>query len=93
MLNVTDQASARLSEILSGQPTDAAMRIVREGGRMKMRLASPRPSDTTFDHNGRIVLVLAEKLSAHFEGGTLDLRDTDRGPKLHIRRRSGKSPK
>ncbi len=93
MLNVTDKAGVRLTEILSGQPADSAMRIVRKDGRMKMRLASPRPNDTTFDHNGRIVLVLAEDVSAHFEGGTLDLRNTNRGPKLHIRRRSGKRSK
>lgn len=93
MLHVTDQAGVRLSEILSNQPSDTAMRIVRKGGRMKMRLASPQPNDTTIDHNGRIVLVLAEKVSAHFEGGTLDLRDTDRGPKLHIRPCSGKRAK
>ena len=92
MLNVTDQAAARLSELLHAHSADSAVRIVRKGGRMKMRLTSPQPNDEKFDHKGRIVLVLTQRASAHFAGGTLDLRDTDRGPRLHIRRRSGKRP-
>ena len=90
MLNVTDKAGARLSEILSGHSAESVMRITREDGRTKMRLASARPNDQKFDHKGRVVLVLAKQISAYFAGGTLDLRDTDRGPKLHFRRRSGK---
>jgi Fe-S cluster assembly iron-binding protein IscA len=85
MLIVTDKAGVRLPEIVSVHLANSAMQIVCNDARLKMRLASPRPSDTTFDHNGRIVLVRAEKVSAHFEGRTLDLRDTDHEPQLHIR--------
>ncbi|HUS39140.1 MAG: hypothetical protein WBF93_18445 [Pirellulales bacterium] len=88
MLEVTDKACARLTEVLDGHSARSVIRIIRKGGRMKMRLASEKPNDQTFDHNGRVVLVLDQRVSAHFAAGTLDLRETERGPKLHIRRRS-----
>ena len=93
MLNVTDQAAARLSEILEDHPIDSVIRIFRKDGRMKMRLTSAQPNDEKFDHQGRVVLVLAKRVSAHFAGGTLDLRDANRGPKLYIRRRSVRRPR
>ena len=93
MLTITDKACARLSEILSRHPAKSVIRIGRKDGRMKMRVASAQPNDERFDHNGRIVLVLAQRVSAQFKSGTLDLRETERGPKLHIRRLSGKHPK
>ncbi len=84
MLTVTDNACAHLSEKLLNFPAKAVLRIVRKSGRMKLRIGGRRPSDETFDHNGRIVLVLGERAAAHVADKTLDVRETEGGPKLRL---------
>ncbi len=86
MLAVTQTARERLSEILAPHPDDVAARIVRRKGRMKLRRSTQRPGDELFDHEGRTVLLLDEDVSAHLEHRTLDVRDSEDGPRLKLRR-------
>jgi hypothetical protein len=86
MLVVTQTACERLSEMLAPHPDDVAIRIVRRKGRMKLRRSTQKHGDEVFGHEGRTVLLLDEDVSAHLEHRTLDVRDSEDGPRLKLRR-------
>lgn len=86
MLRVSDVAGARLSEMLADHPDHVAARIVRRGRRMKLRRSRQRAGDEVFAHDGRTVLLLDEEIAAHLKNRTLDVRDTEDGPRLRFRR-------
>lgn len=75
MLTVTEAASARLAQILSqqGLPEDIAVRLVHEGQGIALQQDSERAGDTTFQHEGRTVLLLDAEVSALLAGNTLDI--------------------
>jgi len=83
MLTVTEAASARLAEILKQEefPEEAAIRFVREAGGLRLQSDNERPGDTTFQHEGRTVLLLDEQVSELLADETLDVD----GPKLALR--------
>ena len=87
MLTVTETASARLGELLSESPDGEVMRIVRLNRRARMRRDRARPDDTTFSHNGRVVLVLDGPVATALAARTLDLRQAPTGPRLRLRAR------
>jgi Fe-S cluster assembly iron-binding protein IscA len=91
MLTLTPTARARLSEMLDGRPDHVAVRIVFGDGRMKVRPSTHRRGDEVFNHENRAVLLLDEKVAEHLGSKTLDVRDTENGPKLRLRRRAGSS--
>ena len=53
-----------------------------EGNTLTSRLDVARPGDATFDHGGRQVLVMDERVSQLLDGDTLDLQPTSEGDKL-----------
>ncbi len=88
MLTVTKSALGRLSDRLSRREAadDVALRFTRLDGRWKLGQDQVRPGDVKFAHDGRNVLLLdkaAAKAMAHM---TLDVRQTDAGPRLRLRR-------
>ena len=89
MLTVTDAAGACLAGRLvkKGAGIDAALRFCRRRKRhaWTLRLDKPCPSDATFSHEGRIVLVLDERSSHSLRNRMLDVRETDEGPRLRLR--------
>ena len=89
MLTVTDAAGACLASRLveKGAGHDAALRFCRRRKRhgWTLRLDKPCPSDATFSHEGRIVLVLDEPSSRLLDDRTLDIKQTDKGPRLRLR--------
>lgn len=87
MLNVTNAARARLSEMLAKHPEDVAVRIVFRNGRTRLKRGSVRPGDEVFQRQGRIVLALTESVAGRLENRTLDLHDTDEGRRLRLRKR------
>lgn len=86
MLNLTNGAYARLTEILAKRPDDIAARIVRRGKRFKLRRGTQRRGDEVFVHEGRTVLLLDENVCADLQDRTLDVRDTQDGPRLRLGR-------
>lgn len=86
MLTLTDPACTRLSEILDDYPDDVVARIILTDGGLKLRRGTPRPGDEVFEHEGRPVLLLDERVSERLENKTLDIRQTENGPKLRFRR-------
>ncbi|MGH7127415.1 MAG: hypothetical protein ACREIV_02515 [Planctomycetaceae bacterium] len=85
MLTVTESAGTRLSGFLRKSADETVIRIVRRRKRLKLRRDHQRPDDTTFIHDGRIVLVLDGRISDALAFRTLDVRQTERGPRLTLK--------
>lgn len=87
MLNVTVPARDRLSFKLSSRKAaeDVAMRVTRKPGGWRLRPDHARPADTAITHEGRIVLLLDEQVSRRMTRRTLDVVETDAGPRLTLR--------
>jgi len=75
MLTVTEAAGVHLAEILAQQrvPEDIAVRFVYEGQSIVLEHDSARDGDTTYQHDGRTVLLLDAQLSGLLAKAILDL--------------------
>ncbi|MEK6798168.1 MAG: hypothetical protein AABZ12_04320 [Planctomycetota bacterium] len=87
MLTVTTAALDRLSTKLAGKKAadDSAMRFTRKPGGWKLHFDHPRPADETFIHEGKKVLVLNERASKGMANMTLEVANTEVGPRLKLR--------
>lgn len=89
MLIVTLEALERLSEKLGAQPAkDVALRFRRSAGRWRLRVDKPKPNDAAFSHGGRKVLLLDRAAVAAAAALTLTVRNTAKGPRLKLTRKS-----
>jgi hypothetical protein len=87
MLTVTSGAGMRLLGKLAhkGATDDVAMRFKRRPGGWTLGLDHARASDTAIMHEGRLVLLLDEQVSRAMSDRTLDVTDTEAGPRLTLR--------
>lgn len=86
MLNLTQAAGGYLSKVLeeaSASP-ETAVRLAVEGEGLQSTLDTVRPGDTTYNHEGRKVLLLDTQASRVLANRTLDVQPTDEGPRLGI---------
>lgn len=92
MFTVTEPALDRLSHRLARKNAadDIALRFTRREGGWKLGTDQARPGDVTFAHDGRNVLLLDEAVSQGMTDLTLDVRRTDAGPRLRLRRGAGR---
>ena len=88
MLMVTEAARDRLLSKLVNRKAadDEGMRFMRREGRWRLHLERACPDDTTVTHQGRNVLLMDEGVSDAMTSMTLDVRQTERGPRLTLRR-------
>ena len=88
MFTVTAAALDRLSRKLTLKEAadDKALRFTRRERGWSLRLDCARPADTAFSHDGRSVLLLDAAVSQAMAKMTLDVRSTDSGPRLKLRR-------
>ena len=89
MLTVTDNARELLKEILSANSDDPAMGlrlIVDEEKQVKMALGEEEEGDQVIEHDGSKVLMVPSELISVFDGITLDVEQTDDGPKLVVQK-------
>ena len=88
MFTVTTRALDRLSRRLARQDAaaDVALRFSRRKGGWKLDADRTRPGDTAFAHNGRNVLVLDQTVSQSMADLVLEVRNTDAGMRLKLRR-------
>jgi Fe-S cluster assembly iron-binding protein IscA len=86
MMTLTEAAGGFLSKVLeeASAPPDTAVRLKVETNGLASTLDQPRPGDTTFNHDGRKVLLLDPAASQVLAGKKLDLQPTDDGPRLGI---------
>lgn len=90
MLKVTPAASVRLAEMLVEvmAPEDGAVRfVVQDDACINMEPGIPGPHDTTFSHDGKIVLVLDEAAVDVTREMVLDVADDGDGRRLSLKRR------
>jgi hypothetical protein len=88
MLTVTEAARDRLlSKLVSKKAAkDEAMRFTRRKGGWKLCLERACPDDATVVHQGRNVLLMDQAVSKAMTAMALDVRQTDGGPRLTLRR-------
>lgn len=86
MLNLTPAAGGYLSKVLEEAQAspDTAVRLAVEGDGLQSTLDVVRPGDTTYNHDGRKVLVLDNRASRVLADRTLDVLPTDEGMRLGI---------
>jgi hypothetical protein len=84
MFIVTEAAGGYLTAVLDNAHTsdETAIRLVLEGNTLTPQLDNARPGDETFDHEGRMILMLDAQASQVLDDSTLDIEATDEGPKL-----------
>ena len=86
MLGVTKRAREVLKGILSEKVDNpqAGLRLITSGqrGQFALSIDIEMPGDHVVEHKGSKVLLVDEGLAARFEGTTLDVEDTPRGPML-----------
>ncbi|HUG78039.1 MAG TPA: hypothetical protein VML57_11185 [Burkholderiales bacterium] len=84
MLMMTPAAGGYLCDVLerAQAPQETAIRLEIEGNTLKSKLDQARPGDATYDHEGRPVLLLDDRVAQLLEGSTLDLEPTSQGGAL-----------
>ena len=84
MLMMTPAAGGYLCDVLerAQAPQETAIRLEIEGNTLKSKLDQARPGDATYDHQGRPVLLLDDRVAQLLEGSTLDLEPTSQGGAL-----------
>ena len=84
MLIVTEAACSLAAELLDNAQAadDVAVRIFFDGDDLAMQMDHQLEGDSAFDHNGRVVLILAEDVMAEIGSQTLDIEETPDGPTL-----------
>jgi hypothetical protein len=84
MLVLTESAGEFLCAVLdrANVSEDAAIRFEIEGDALVSKLDKPRPGDAAFDHNGRKVLVMDERVSQLLADTKLELQPGSEGEKL-----------
>lgn len=88
MLTVTSAARECLFSRLNRRNAaeDVAMRFTRKERGWRLRPDRAGPDDTAFTHEGRNVLLLDETVSRAMANMELDVRVTESGPRLKLRR-------
>ncbi len=84
MLTVTPAARERLVAMLQEAPEAAVVRIVFGFRGLEFQCSAVFPGDTTFSHEGRIVLAMDRHLTDALRDKTLDMRDTPEGRILDL---------
>jgi len=81
---MTEAAGEYLTTVLDNTDAseEAAIRFVLEGNTLMPKLDHAHPGDATFDHGGRMVLMLDTQVSQILTNSTLDAQATDEGSKL-----------
>ncbi len=84
MLTVTYTAGEHIAYMLCEHEArdDVVLRIKWMKGGIEMRPDKMRPGDETFEHNGKVVLVLDQQTSQLLGNKTIDLMTDDDGSHL-----------
>jgi hypothetical protein len=88
MFTMTETAGEYLTTVLddANAAEETAIRLVIDGNTLTPQLDSARPGDATFDHEGRMVLVLDARVTQILDESMLDVRATEEGPQLVLLR-------
>lgn len=86
MLTMTEAAGGYLNNLLenSDAPEQLAVRLMVDQEGLTAVIDEERPGDTTYQHQGRKVLVLDSQAAEALSAKTLDLKPTEEGQKLGL---------
>lgn len=86
MLTVTDEAKAYLKEVIdqNSLPDDATIRLTANAEGLGLAPDQTNDEDTTFQHDGQVVLAVATQVASQLAGKTLSVNQTEQGPALSI---------
>ncbi len=87
MVTVTYSAAEHLAYTLSEHEVrdEVVLRIKFTKGGVEIQQDKMRPGDETFDHNGKVVMVLAQKTSQLLGNKTIDLTTDDGESRLILK--------
>lgn len=86
MLTVTENAKKHCARLLTdgGAPPEVVIRLhVREQA-LAVSPDRERDGDESFDHDGKTVFVVEHALAEHLDERTLDVEETEAGPRLKM---------
>ena len=86
MLTVTDDAKVFLKDMIEKNefPEDTTIRLVASAEGLGLSPDSTNEEDTTFEHDGRIVLAVATPIATQLADKSLSIDQTEQGPALAI---------
>lgn len=86
MLTVTDDARVFLKDMIEKNefPQDTTIRLVTNAEGLGLAPDTPNDEDTTFEHDGRIVLAVATPIATQLADKSLSIDQTEQGPTLAI---------
>ncbi len=86
MLTVTDAACAHFAQMLdqANAPEGTSIRLVAQEQGLGIQPGSSRDGDSTFDHDGKTVLVVEEQVAQGLGEHTIDVQEADGAAKLVI---------
>ena len=86
MFSMTAAAGAHFTGLLKRDEMseDAVVRLEQEEDKLTLRIGEAHPGDSTFAHEGRTVLVVRDQLCQELADKTLDVKNTEKGPRLHL---------
>jgi len=87
MLTVTDDAKSHLANLLdaSGAPDGTAVRLVPSEQGLGLTTGTEEPQDTSYELEGRTVLLVNSELNTQLAEHTMDTEQTEEGTTLTIR--------
>jgi hypothetical protein len=88
MFTMTETAGEYLTTVLddANAAEETAIRLVLDGNTLTPKLDNAHPGDATFDHEGRMVLVLDARVTQVLAESMLDVTATEEGPQLVLLR-------
>jgi len=94
MFTVTAAAEEHLAGMLrdANAPDDVAVRLASERDQLQLRADSAQPEDTTFEHEGRTVLVVDQQVNDLLDGHTLGVEEGEAGRRLSLTCDPGEAP-
>lgn len=86
MLNVTDEAKVFLKGLIdqNNVPEDATIRLTAGPQGLGLAPDAATETDTTFEHDGRTVLAVAEPIATQLDGKSIGVNETPQGMALSI---------
>jgi Fe-S cluster assembly iron-binding protein IscA len=86
MLTVTDEATKFIAGLLdeADAPDGVAARIVATQDGLQLGMDQARDEDATFEHDGRVVLIVDPQTQGILDERTLDLTQGDEGDRLAL---------
>lgn len=86
MFTVTDDARAHLKTILEDNnvPDEQSVRLFLGSNGLGLTPDAENEQDTTFDHDGRTVLVVDQTLAEQLGERTMDIEQTEGGPQIKL---------